>query len=109
MSDKDQKVAEFKAEAEEQLKQVGETSIDDGILQELADKMKLVIENRDALYVAGTDVSELETVRRNFIAKKMGIDDKEQGMKIAKAVAEKMSAIRMKNRAAFYYLCKQHG
>ncbi|MEL7544936.1 MAG: DUF2853 family protein, partial [Pseudomonadota bacterium] len=84
-------------------------AVDDAQLQKLADSMKMVIENRDALYVAGTDDSELETVQRNFIAKKMGIDDKDKGMEIARAVASKMSAIQMKNRAAFYYLCMKHG
>ncbi|MEO0618964.1 MAG: DUF2853 family protein [Pseudomonadota bacterium] len=109
MSDKAEKIAKFKAEAEEQLAKVGESTIDDAELQALADSMKMVIENRDALYVAGTDDSELETVQRNFIAKKMGISDKDKGMEIARAVAAKMSDIKMKNRAAFYYLCKKHG
>lgn len=108
MSDeKAAKLAKFKEEAEAQLKECGASNIDDAELSGLVNNLKLVIENRDALYVAGTDDSELETVRKNFIEKKCGESDKDKGTAVAKAVAEKMSAIRMKNRAAFYYLCKK--
>lgn len=101
------KLAKFKEDAEAQLKQVGVSNIDDSELSGLVDNLKLVIENRDALYVAGTDPSELETVRKNFIEKKCGVSDHKKGMAVAESVAKKMGAIRNKNRAAFYYLCKR--
>lgn len=101
----EEKLASFKAEAEEQLKKAGVSDIDDALLSERVAAMKLVINNRDALYVAGTDPSELETVRKNFIVKKLGVEDKAKGEATCKAVAEKMKDSRMKNRAAFYYLC----
>ncbi len=105
--DKEAKLAKYKEDAEAQLKQVGESSIDDGELSSLVNNLKLVIENRDAPYVAGTDASELETVRRNFIVKKLGVDDQAKGTAAAESVASKMSDIRHKNRAAFYYLVKK--
>lgn len=108
MSETDEKLAKFKAEAKEQLATAGEGNIDEGMLDERVNAMKLVINNRDALYVAGTDPSELETVRKNFIVKKLGVEDKAKGEATCKAVAEKMSGSRMKNRAAFYYLCQKH-
>lgn len=108
MSDeKAERLAKFKVEAEAQLKQVGESAIDDAALSKLVNNLKLVIMNRDALYVAGTDASELETVRKNFIEKKCGETDKDKGTAVAKKVADTMKAIKMKNRAAFYYLCKK--
>ena len=107
MSDVAEKLAAFKTEAQEQLAKAGETNIDDAILSERVDAMKLVIGNRDALYVAGTDPSEMETVRKNFIVKKLGVEDREKGEATCKAVAEKMKDSRMKNRAAFYYLCQK--
>lgn len=107
MSDKEAKLAKYKEEAEAQLKQIGESNIDDAALSALVNNLKLVIENRDAIYVAGTDASELETVRKNFIEKKCGESDKDKGTAVAKKVAEAMSSIKMKNRAAFYYLCKK--
>lgn len=108
MSDeKAEKLAKYKEEAEAQLKEVGESSIDDAELSALVNNLKLVIMNRDAIYVAGTDPSELETVRKNFIEKKCGESDKDKGTAVANKVAETMKAIKMKNRAAFYYLCKK--
>jgi len=49
----------------------------------------------------------METVRKNFVVKKLGIDDKEKGAAACAAVAEKMSGSRLKNRAAFYYLVQK--
>ncbi len=106
MSDEQAKLDKLKANAEKQLKECGVTDIDDEVLSGLVNNLKLVIDNKDALAVAGSDPSELETVRKNFVEKKMGIDDKDKGTELVNAVAEKMSIIRMKNRAAFYYLCK---
>ncbi|MEE9494661.1 MAG: DUF2853 family protein [Gammaproteobacteria bacterium] len=107
MSDLETKLAAFKANAIEQLEQVGETNIDDALLSELVDNLKLVIDNKDALGVAATDPSEMETVRTNYVVKKLGIEDREKGAAAVAEVAQKMSNIRMKNRAAFYYLTKK--
>lgn len=108
MSDeKEERLAKYKVEAEAQLKEVGESNIDDEALSGLVNNLKLVIMNRDAIYVAGTDASEIETVRKNFIEKKCGESDKDKGTAVANKVAEQMKAIKMKNRAAFYYLCKK--
>lgn len=106
MSDVQAKLDKLKEDACSQLAKCGVTDIDDELISGLVKNLELVIDNKDAIAVAGTDPSELETVRKNFVEKKMGIEDKEQGEAIVKAVAEKMSDIRMKNRAAFYYLCK---
>ncbi len=73
----------------------------------MAGRHRLVIDNKDALLVSGTDDSELETVRRKFVVKKLGVEDKDKGMAAAKTVTVKMSGIRMKNRVTFYYLVQQ--
>ena len=67
----------------------------------------MVIDNKDALLVSGTDDSELETVHRKFVEKKLGVEDKDKGMAAVKTVKVKMSGIRMKNRVTFYYLVQQ--
>ena len=56
--------------------------------------------------MSGTDPAELETVRKNFVEKHCGVSDKEKGAAAVSAVAEQMAGagIKMKNRAAFYYL-----
>ncbi len=108
MSELSEKLAKFKADAESQLAKAGVTDINDDELSKLVNNLRLVIDNKDALSVAGSDAKEMETVRRNFIVKKLGIEDEDKGKAICKAVAEQMKDSRMKNRAAFYYLCKQH-
>jgi hypothetical protein len=107
MSELEQKLQKFKDEATSQLGLAGESNIDDGVLSGLVDNLKLVIDNRDALYVAGSDPSEMETVRRNFVVKKLGIDDQAKGTAAVSDVAKKMAGSRMKNRAAFYYLVQK--
>ncbi len=107
MSELEEKLAKFKANAEEQLTEAGETNIDDALLSKLVNNLKLVINNKDALAVAGSDPSEMETVRANFVVKKLGIDDKEKGASAVSVAAEKMAGSRMKNRAAFYYLVQK--
>ncbi len=107
MSDLEQKLTAYKEKAKEQLAQAGESNIDDDLLDGLVNNLKLVIDNKDALVVAATDPSEMETVRVNFIVKKLGIDDKTRGDAAIADVANKMSGSHMKNRAAFYYLTQK--
>lgn len=107
MSELNAKLAKFKAEATAQLEKAGVTEIDDALLSKLVNNLKLVIDNKDALSVAGSDPKEMETVRRNFLVKKLGVDDEEKGKAICADVAKQMSDSRMKNRAAFYYLCQK--
>ena len=62
------------------------------------------LKNRDAKYVACSDETELETIVKGFMKKKMGIEDKDAAMEKVKAVCETMKPTRMKNRVTFYYL-----
>ncbi|MEJ6695806.1 MAG: DUF2853 family protein [Saprospiraceae bacterium] len=90
-----------------QLEEVGASNLAHDLLYILAGRLRLVIDNKDALLVSGTDDSELETVRRKFVVKKLGVEDKDKGMAAVKTVTVKMSGIRMKNRVTFYYLVQQ--
>ncbi len=107
MSDLNEKLAKLKVQATSQLNECGVTNIDDATLDKLVGNLRLIVDNKDALLVSGSDDSELETVRKNFVVKKLGIDDKDKGAAAVKAVADKMSGIRMKNRAAFYYMVQK--
>jgi len=104
MSDLADKLAAYKVQAVSQLNDIGVTNINEGLLDELVTRMRLIINNKDALLVSGTDAKELETVRTNYVVKKLGIENREKGKEAIKLVADKMSSIRMKNRAAFYYM-----
>jgi len=104
MSELKEKLAKLKEHAVNQLTECGVSDINHEILDGLVDRLKLIVDNKDATLVSGTDESELETVRKNFVLKRLGVEDKDKAMTAIKAVASKMSSIRMKNRAAFYYL-----
>lgn len=67
------------------------------------------IYNADAATVSGSDKSELETVKKNFLIKKLGLDD---GPKLDEAIAAVMEQYgksnRNKYRAVVYYLLTKH-
>ena len=67
------------------------------------------IYNKDSSTVAGSDQSELETVKNNYLIKKLGLSD---GPELDAAIAKVMdmygSSERNKFRAVVYYLLCQH-
>ena len=97
----------YKGSAMTQLNNAGVKDIDVSLLDNLVDRMKNMIDNRDATLVSTSDEKELETVYRNFVKKKLEVDDKERGMKAIHHVADKMKGERNKNRAAFYYMVQK--
>ena len=64
------------------------------------------IYNRDASTVAGSDPKELETVRKNFVAKKLGVTDADTANAAIASIMElyKSKGVRTKYRAVVYYL-----
>lgn len=102
-----EKLEKYKATATAQLKDAGVEKINEELLDTLVNRMKTMIDNKDATLVSTTDPAELETVRRNFVVKKLEIDDKEKGQAAVNAVAEKMKGVKQKNRAAYYYLVQK--
>lgn len=67
------------------------------------------IYNTDSNKVSCSQKSEMETVRNNFVVKKLGIADGPAVDKALDAVCEAMgSANRNKYRAIFYYLLVTH-
>ena len=67
------------------------------------------IYNKDAATVSGSDQSELDTVKKNFLIKKLGLSD---GPKLDEAIASVMEQYgksnRTKYRAVVYYLLAKH-
>ena len=67
------------------------------------------IYKRDAETVSGSDAKELLTVKKNFLMKKLGLDD---GPQLDDAIAKVVEAIgkseRNKYRAVVYYLSLIH-
>jgi len=64
----------------------------------------LVLRKPDAAYVSCSDPKELETVKKNFLIKKLGLKDGPKLEAAIKEVCERMKADRRKSRAVFYYL-----
>ena len=63
------------------------------------------IYNRDASLVSGSDEAELETVRNNFLIKKLGLPDEPHLMHTIKDVIREYGASeRNKYRAVVYYI-----
>lgn len=107
MSETSEKLSELKGTAIDQLKECGIASVDHERLDALVNRLKSIVDNLDATLVATDDASELETVRRNFVVKTLGVSDKDKGMAAVNAVVKKMSGIHQKSRSAFYYLVQE--
>ena len=81
-----------------------DADVDPAIVTKIEKHLGASLKNRDSKYVACSDETELETIVKGFMKKKMGIDDKEAAMEKVKAVCTTMKPTRMKNRVTFYYL-----
>lgn len=67
------------------------------------------IYNADASTVAGSQPSELETVKENFLMKKLGLPDGPELMEaINKAIETYGQSERNKYRAVIYYMLTKH-
>lgn len=67
------------------------------------------IYNLDASKVSGADEKELETVKNNYLIKKLGLKDSSDLMDAIKSVVEKYgSSNKNKHRAVVYYMLCKH-
>ncbi len=67
------------------------------------------IYNADSSTVAGTDASELETVKNNFLMKKLGMADSPKLLEAINAVIDTYGrSERSKFRAVIYYMLVKH-
>jgi len=98
--------AEAAAEESEYLRVTREydADVDAAVVTKIEKHLGASLSNKDAKYVACSDETELETIVKGFMAKKLEITDKDEAMAKVKAVCETMKPTRMKNRVTFYYL-----
>jgi hypothetical protein len=81
------------------------SKINDAALAKMASTYALVMSKQDAKFVSCGDASEKETVRENFLKKKLGLGGSDADLDAAiDAVCVTMKEDRMKNRVVFYYL-----
>lgn len=84
---------------------MGYSKVDKDALAGVAKACGPSIYNRDASTVSGSDPKELDTVKNNFMIKKLGMsasDDLDAGIK--HAIDKMGSSNRNKYRAIFYYI-----
>lgn len=81
-----------------------DANADESLVEAIFNSLKLVHENKDAMLVGCTDDSELQTVKRNFLIKKLGLDDSPALDAAITDVCGQMSDDRQKQRITFYYL-----
>lgn len=80
-------------------------AVDTAALDKMAKNYALVLSNKDSQYVSCSDQAELDTVRENFLKKKLGLDDSDDDLNAGvQAVCETMKEDRFKSRLVFYYL-----
>jgi hypothetical protein len=68
----------------------------------------IALRNADSSLVSCTDPKELDRVKANWIAKKLGVEDDAKADSVVQKVCETMSADRTKSRVTFYYLVAKH-
>jgi len=85
--------------------------LDDAFIAAVTKGLGPSIYNKDAESVSCSDSSELDTVKKNFLIKKLGLEDSEKLDDAIKAVCQKMgTSNRNKYRALFYaLLAKEFG
>ncbi len=84
---------------------IGIKKIDSELLKLVTRGLGPSIYRKDAASVSCSDQSELDRVKKNFLIKKLGLDDGPELDAAIKKVCQKMgSSNRNKYRAIFYYL-----
>ncbi len=102
MSKFDDKVAQY---TEEMKGKLGMKRVDAKLLAAVTKACGPAIYRADAEKVSSSDKKELETVKKNFLMKKLGLEDSPKLDKaIAEAVADFGKGNRNKYRAIFYYM-----
>ncbi|WP_430913316.1 DUF2853 family protein [Methylobacterium sp. sgz302541] len=91
----------------EDVKKYAKAPVNEAALAGLEKTYRLVLSKPDSRYVACSDKEELETVRKNFLEKKLGLSGGDLDASI-KSVCETMKASRSKSRLTFYYLLAEH-
>lgn len=101
MSQRDELIEKYAADLKDK---VGEAP-DMDLLTKVTIGLGPSIYNKDASTVAGSDAKELETVKNNFLIKKLGLEDSDELMTAINEVIDLYGRSNpKKHRAVIYYL-----
>ncbi len=89
------------------VKKYAKKPVNEAALAAMEKTYRLVLSKADSRYVACSDPAEVETVRENFLKKKLGLSSGDLDAAI-KSVCETMKDDRTKSRLTFYYLLAEH-
>ena len=105
MSKRDELIEKYAAD----IKQKFGESPDMDLLTKVAVGLGPAIYNLDASKVSGSDGKELDTVKNNFLIKKLGLSDGPELMDAINAVIDKYGrSDKNKHRAVIYYQLAKH-
>ncbi|KQC29277.1 DUF2853 family protein [Flagellimonas eckloniae] len=105
MSKRDELIVKYAADIKDKF---GETP-DMDLLTKVAIGLGPAIYNLDASKVSGSDDKELETVKNNFLIKKLGLSDSSDLMSAINAVIDRYGkSNKNKHRAVIYYMLAKH-
>ena len=105
MSKRDDLIEKYAADIKNKF---GETP-DMDLLTKVAIGLGPAIYNLDASKVSGSDDKELQTVKNNFLMKKLGLSDSPQLMEAINSVIDKYGrSDKNKHRAVIYYQLARH-
>lgn len=106
MSKLDEKVGQY---LDDLKSKVGESNPDVDLLRKIAKSMGPSIYNADAETVASSSKAEVDTVKKNFVMKKLGVQDESKADEAVNQVLEKYGkSNRNKYRVVIYYLLTKH-
>ena len=91
----------------ENIKEKYDAKADEAVVMTITKYLGASLNDRDSKYVSCTDETERNTVRDNFLKKKLGLKDDTEALDAkVMAVCDEMKAAkqRMKDRVTFYYL-----
>lgn len=83
-------------------------SVDEAVVEAMAKTYRLVLSSPDSAVVAFGDETELETVKKNFLVKKLGLSEADGLDAGLTAVGEKLKGVNRKSRLTVYYLLAEH-
>ncbi len=105
MSKRDELIEKYAADIKDKF---GE-SADMDLLKKVTIGLGPSIYNQDSSKVSGGDDKELQTVKNNYLVKKLGLKDSPELMDAIQSVLEKYgSSNRNKHRAVVYYMLCKH-